>query len=221
MTAAVIPIKNTRHCKNRLSGTATAAQRQRLSLDMLRDMLVCLGSCAELDALYVVTDDQGVKTLIAAEYPDVLLIEGTFSLNEAANAAAARLRGDGFDRMLFLHGDLPLITPEDIRQVAQLAAGGNTVLLADKKGTGTNGLSVPLEADLQPCFGPGSLARHMDQCRQKNLPVRLMMEGTTSLDIDLIEDLHMLAGQSRALRSVLTARGILTAQRSANNVLLP
>lgn len=211
-TAAVLPLKGTGDAKHRLSGVATQPQRGRLSLAMLADMLDCLAQCEGVARRYVVTDDPQAQQLLREDFPEVWLLAGDYSLNGAAAAAAAALVEAGFQRMLFLHGDLPLITPAEVADILEAAPARGALLLGDKTGEGTNGLVLSPPNVMPAAFGPGSLARHLQICQRLELPARLMSGGNAAMDIDEEEDLRMLAGQAGRLRSAAVARSILAAQ---------
>lgn len=210
-TAAVLPVKDTRNAKLRLSGIASPAQRGSLCLAMLADMLRCLGHCAAIAQTYVVTGDAQVRRLLAEEFPAAELLWGEYTLNGAAEAAAKALADAGYGRMLFLHGDLPMVTPADVETALSAAPAYGALLLGDWTGEGTNGLVLSPPQVLPPAFGIGSLARHQENAKALGIPVRMAAEGNFARDIDTTEDLALLARQ-RHLQSAEVARDILSSR---------
>src|SRR5262249_5504665 len=55
---AVVPVKDTRHAKQRLAGVLDAARRRELALAMLEDVLAALAGVPELAGILVVTLDR-------------------------------------------------------------------------------------------------------------------------------------------------------------------
>ena len=69
-------------------------------------------------------------------------------------------------------------------------------LIADKTGTGTNGILLPAAAARGFAFGEASLARHAQRFGAAGQPVRLWRDAGLALDIDTPDDLS--AWQRRA-----------------------
>src|SRR3546814_2288363 len=61
--------------------------------------------------------------------------------------------------MIFIHGDLPLLVPEEIEALIQ-AAGGGCALAPDRHGSGTNAIALMAAAPFEFAFGENSLALH-------------------------------------------------------------
>lgn len=82
-------------------------------------------------------------------------------LNGALSAAAATFPRD--DVVAVILGDLPCVTPEDIRRLLLVAgrelAGHESVVVPDADGTGTAVL-ISRAGVLRPAFGPGSRQAH-------------------------------------------------------------
>src|SRR3546814_6871584 len=65
-------------------------------------------------------------------------------LNEELTAFRTR---EPAQSMIFIHGDLPLLVPEEIEALIQ-AAGGGCALAPDRHGSGTNAIALMAAAPL-------------------------------------------------------------------------
>lgn len=191
MTALAIPVKGLFQVKTRLSGLCTPEERQRLCLDMLRHMLRVAGECPLLDTVMVVSPEERLRALLAAEFPKARFVPEAGGLNQAARAASRVLAEEGYSTMLFALGDLPLLTAGEMGQAVAMGRRHPLVLLPDRHGTGTNGM-VLSPPDCLPAFsfGAGSLAAHLAAARDLGLaPVQLRLPGF-GWDVDTPEDLQ-------------------------------
>ena len=108
MIAAAVPMKPFAQAKQRLSGVLGPADRQRLVLAMLGDVLAALRDTPEVGRTFVVTADPEVAAF-AARFGAIHIPEGTTTgLNGAVEAAAAHLEAQGATTMIVLPGDVPV-----------------------------------------------------------------------------------------------------------------
>src|SRR5207248_2686635 len=63
---------------------------------------------------------------------------------------------------LVIHADLPLVGPDDVEALLA-AAGGGGAIAPDRHGTGVNAVALDAGVSIEFRFGPGSLARHLEQ----------------------------------------------------------
>jgi 2-phospho-L-lactate guanylyltransferase (CobY/MobA/RfbA family) len=115
------------------------------------------------------------------------------------------LAGGGRD-ILLVHGDLPLLTPDDVSAVldARRELSG-LVIGCDRHGAGTNLLcfnaaSVPVFS-----FGAGSCAAHFAAATGRGIPVSVVNREGIGLDVDEPEDLAALLRQLGRISSGRTA----------------
>jgi 2-phospho-L-lactate guanylyltransferase len=95
---------------------------------------------------------------------------------------------------LIVPADLPLITPEDIRAMLDLAKNPPVVVIApDRRQTGTNALLVFPAGLIEYDFGPDSFERHCDRARKAGARLEIFDLPSMALDVDLPEDLNMIA----------------------------
>jgi 2-phospho-L-lactate guanylyltransferase len=192
---AVVPVKDTRHAKQRLAGVLSRAQRQELALAMLEDVLAALAPVGELAGILVVTVDPAAAAM-AARYRARVVGDGACDGHTGAVAAAARQLGR--DGMLALPGDIPLVEPDDIRQLvsshrdaAQRGARAFAIAPArDERGSNAVLCSPAIAVPLR--FGEDSFFPHLAAARSCGIEPELMRLPNIALDIDTPDDLARL-----------------------------
>jgi len=188
-TAAVLPIKRFDAAKQRLD----LDERAGVMREMAAGVLAAL-QASSLDAVLVVTADAEARALAEAHGAEVVE-EGELRGHSAAAAlgvrAALRRRAT---TVLLVAGDCPLLTASDLDDL--LAAHGATpgvVVLADRHGTGTNGLLLTPPDVIDPAFGPGSCERHAGLAAAAGVPCTVDHRVAFALDVDTLDDLAAVA----------------------------
>lgn len=192
--AAVVPVNTLGRGKSRLAGVLSARGRGRLALWLLERVCEAVSRSGAVERLAVVSPDAAVLRWAAAR--------GVEAIEQRAgdlNAAAAQGRdwalAQAADALLVLLGDLPLLAPEDVWALCDLAAElrndgdadaarGALVLAPDRTGQGTNGLVLAPPSDVPFAFGAGSYARHAALARERALAAGLYISPRTAFDVD-------------------------------------
>ena len=173
-----VPLKPFDAAKGRLSGVLDATDRRDLAMrtatHVVRTCHTAHGTVA------VVTADPEVASWAMAEGCAVIADPGG-GLDAAAAAAVAEADGG---RWCIVHGDLPLVSPNDIARVVDGAGTGAAVLAPSIDG-GTN-----LFAAAEPiafAYGRSSFTRHLRATA--HLDRKVVVTSGTVLDIDNPTDL--------------------------------
>jgi 2-phospho-L-lactate/phosphoenolpyruvate guanylyltransferase len=116
----------------------------------------------------------------------------------AASIGIRYALASGFERVLLVPGDTPLLDPGEVAEL--LARGDSVSIVPDRHGTGTNALVLAPPDAIEPSFGPGSRARHVAAAEAAGLPHAVEEVPTLMLDVDTGEDLAVLAGKLEARR---------------------
>jgi len=157
---AVVPVKHFAVAKSRLE-PGVEGKRSALARAFAADTVTALRTVPEVRIVVVVTDDQ-----LAAESvqgPGVAVLEEPVpgGLNRAVTAGIAWVRTHHHDAAVaVISADLPALRPQDVSTVLGLAAAHPSAVVADREGTGTTVLTALPGTDIEPRFGPGSLALH-------------------------------------------------------------
>lgn len=194
-TSAVIPIKQLENAKQRLSDSLSSSERRALFTAMVEDVLTAVEACTLIDQIVVVTDDDAVASLAGA-YGAVIWPEpDSPGLIEAVTAAGERLAEEGFDCMVFLPGDVPLVTVDELEVVLTGFGGRNhsemLIVPASDLG-GSNCLAVSPPDCMTFGFGTDSFRRHLRIARDKGLDPQVAKLPGLGLDIDTPGDLREL-----------------------------
>jgi 2-phospho-L-lactate guanylyltransferase len=169
----------------------TQEQRSRLVLTMLHHVLCTLQESGSLEQISVVSPDERVLTSVRI-WGAQPVAEEQHGHNPALQAAAARELAAGTTALLTISADLPLLRPEDIRNMLEASQRHDVVLAPSQDGTGTNAILVRPPLALPYVFGIHSLQRYLEEARQHHLSVTLYKSPGTAFDIDTIEDVTTL-----------------------------
>jgi 2-phospho-L-lactate guanylyltransferase len=189
-TLAILPVKSLGAAKQRLGPALGSGSRQALAQAMFADVLGSLRRVAGLDTVAVVTADPVAGA--AARGGRVLVLRDTA---EAGQSAAASIGisyalAEGFERVLLVPGDTPLLDPDEVAEL--LAASRSVSIVPDRHGTGTNALVLAPPDAIEPSFGPGSLKRHVTAAAAAGVPDAVEEIPTLMLDVDTSADLSAL-----------------------------
>src|SRR4051794_35446848 len=137
-TAAILPVKSFGAAKQRLGSLLGAGSRHALAQAMFQDVLASLRKVEAIERIVIVASEPSVE--FAAD-EQIVLIEDELQDGQSP-AALTGIRwavASGFDRVLLVPGDTPLLAPVEVD--ALLAdAPEEVVIIPDRHGTGTNGL---------------------------------------------------------------------------------
>lgn len=211
-TLAILPVKSFGAAKQRLAPALPGGPRQALAQAMLSDVLDSLGRISGLDEVVVVTADQEAGS--AARNAGAQVVEDTEQAGQspAAEVGIRYAQARGFERILLVPGDTPLLDPGEVDALLQRTAAEQlgVVVVPDRHGEGTNALLLRPPDAIQPSFGPGSLARHVDAATAAGVVASVEQVPTLMLDIDTGDDLNELirvlegsGGQAPATRDAL------------------
>lgn len=183
----VIPMKSLSKAKSRLIPYLERNRRERLVLNMLRQVIgAAIGLTEQVRVIGFDPTIQDVATNEgAAWYPE----EGT-DVNESLRLAFQQIWKVG-KTPLFLPGDLPFIQREDVEElIATAPRGKNGVLSPARAHGGTNAILIPQPSAFRPQLGPGSFHRHLEQATSLGLKVAIHFSPGLALDLDTWEDLQ-------------------------------
>ena len=190
MTYVVIPAKDFHHAKQRLAALLRPHERSALARATLTDSLTACVRAEGLAGVGVVTCDPDVAELAESLNAEVLWEA------EARGQSAAVARGGreclrrGVPAMLTMPGDIPLLTPADVEELASTAQSAQSALLVpNRDDTGTNALLLTPPDCLPVAFGDDSFRRHLRLCAERSLSVEVRRMPRVALDIDTPDDL--------------------------------
>jgi 2-phospho-L-lactate guanylyltransferase len=193
-TLAVVPIKTLGNAKQRLGEALERGSRRSLVQAMFSDVLGALRRTQSVDAIAVVTDDVVAESLARGDGVAVLPDGHEAGQSHATEIGITYASEHGFDRVLLVPGDTPLLDPVELEEMLARCARDSigVAIVPDRHGTGTNALVIDPPGSFAPSFGPDSLERHLASARDTGLVHRVENVPSLALDVDTPADLSAL-----------------------------
>ena len=116
-----------------------------------------------------------------------------------AQAHAAR---QGLRVFATIPGDVPCVTPDEVRALVRAAASSPSAVFApSRSGLGTNGVALSPPAVMPLTFGEPSFEQHLAAARRRGLTPRVLDLPGLGLDIDARDDLGALLAEGAETES--------------------
>jgi 2-phospho-L-lactate/phosphoenolpyruvate guanylyltransferase len=209
-TAAILPVKRFDQAKQRLGEALGASTRATLAAAMSADVLAQIQRATSLDEIFVVSGEPAVQKLATEAGATLIDDPAEKGQSQATLSGLARAAAKGYERALLVPGDCPLVDPGEVDLLVR-GSEEEVVIVPDRHDTGTNALLLDPSGSFEPKFGPGSLARHVEQAQSRGLRHVVTTVPSLGLDVDTGDDLEQLI---RALDSVhgraSRTRGVLS-----------
>ena len=199
---AVVPVKDTRTAKQRLSPVLDQKRRTLLARAMLEDVLVALRGATRLAGLVAVTADPVAAELTRGYGGRVMFGGGEDGQTAAMRYAMRALAAEGCRALLTLPIDIPLVTPQEIDAViAASVRDPDFVIVPAHDREGSNAILCRPPECVPLSFGNHSFAPHLETARQHGVePLILELPGI-GLDIDNPADLEAFLAISSSTRT--------------------
>src|SRR5918992_5266200 len=186
-TLAILPVKSFNAAKQRLAGLLGAGSRQALAQAMFSDVLSSLRHVPGLDGVVVVTSDRVAESAALGKRVQVLRDTEQAGQSEATLIGIRYAQAAGYERVLLVPGDTPLVDSRDVGRL--LALDTPVAIVPDRRGTGTNALLLAPPDAIAPSFGPGSFVRHVAAAREAGVEHVVERISGLMFDIDTPDDL--------------------------------
>jgi 2-phospho-L-lactate guanylyltransferase len=186
-TRIIVPHRGLSVAKTRLAPVLDPDERIELARTLLRSVLAVVRQAVD-DAVVIspAADLEPIITEVGAR----LVVQRGMGLNQGLDQARGEAVADGIWTLGVLHGDLPNLTPDDVRALLDAVAGDRGVAIApDRAGAGTNGMALRSPDVIGFRFGPGSFAAHLAQARDAGLSPVIVQRPGLAFDLDTPEDL--------------------------------
>ncbi|MCJ7660270.1 MAG: 2-phospho-L-lactate guanylyltransferase, partial [Anaerolineales bacterium] len=167
-------------------------ERNDLNRRLLTHTLETLNAIPEIEQILVISRDQAALSLAREHGARTVLENGAPELNVALARATIVAKNYATRGLLIVPADLPLISPEDVIAMLDIAVDPPVVVLApDHRRQGTNALLVCPIGLIEYDFGPGSFQRHCERALQAGARLEILELPSLALDMDMPEDLEM------------------------------
>lgn len=185
MVVAVVPLKNLKMAKSRLSNILAEGERQELVLAMFDDVLVSLKESHFIEKIFLVADkyfnpvtDVQMITEIKNRGYDEAIIEAL--KDSRVNQAQA---------MLILPADLPLVSRDELNTLIRDQEDRSIRIAGARDQDGTNALVMKPPSLLATSFGVGSFERHKRLAKALSVKIEEINLPGLSFDVDTEKDL--------------------------------
>ena len=186
-TRLIVPHRGLASAKTRLATVLDAGERMALAERLLASVLHAARDA--VGDVVVITPAPELGPLVEAAGARVVVQRG-MGLNRGLDQARAAAIDDGIELLGVLHGDLPNLTPDDVRALLAAAAEPRGVAIAsDRAGTGTNGLALRPPEIIGFRFGIGSLAAHREEALAAGVEPSVVRRDGLAFDLDTPQDL--------------------------------
>lgn len=187
---AIVPVKPLRLGKSRLSGVLSDDERTALNRMFLENTLRVLQQTPAVSQTLVVSRDPAALAIAREFGARTVLEDGSPDLNRALRRATLLARAFATRGVFILPADLPLLTPEDLKDFFSHACDKNCVTIApDRHQDGTNALLILPGGLIDYIYGAGSFQRHCQAARSAGAQLKIVHNPRLALDLDTPDDL--------------------------------
>lgn len=184
-TRIIVPHRGLAASKTRLAPVLDAAEREALAERLLRRVLSVV---VQVAPVVVISPAAELGPLVRGTGA-TLEVQRGLGLNAGLEQARAQALADGVLTLAVLHGDLPILEPDDVRALLDAVPPRGVAIGPDVNGQGTNALAMR-PADAIPFrFGIGSCAAHRAEARLADLPFVIVDRAGLAFDLDTPADL--------------------------------
>jgi 2-phospho-L-lactate guanylyltransferase len=145
---------------------------------------------------------------------DVLIEESQTSESASVDWASRILSERGFDTVMRLPADLPLVRAEVIDELLSIDFDSpGALVVPSREGTGTNAIIRTPPALFPSRFGPNSLALHKQEAARVGVECVIVNNARIALDIDESEDVELLLEEGGGTRALAALREMNVLER--------
>lgn len=192
-TFAILPVKSFAAAKTRLAADLGVPQPELAEEMAARVLRELCGSSVE--RVLVVTRERRVMDLADEAGAEIVEEAELHGHSAAAVLGIRRALELGAERVLLAAGDCPLLTAAAVDALLARHTGPGVVILADRHGTGTNGLLLCPPTAIPPAFGMGSRERHAELAYRAGVPWVVEDVPAFAFDVDTADDLAAIDDQ--------------------------
>jgi 2-phospho-L-lactate guanylyltransferase len=194
MRALLLPIKDLRQAKQRLTPFLNPEERFALAQAMLADTIRAVRGVQKADKIFVVTNYDPAMQAAQENGWELLREDRQISESFSVDYASMQCAKRGVTALLRLPLDVPLVQSSDIDELLALdCTAPALVIVPSRDGTGTNAILRTPPTLFPSHFGSGSFAKHCDEARRASAEVFVRRNARLEMDVDDEADLRALA----------------------------
>ena len=193
MRALLLPVKDLRNAKKRLTGVLTPEERFALAGAMLADTMRAVRGVRCAEKVFIVTNYEPAMQLAEENRWEILREEQQISESHSVDTASQLCEEKGVTGLLRLPLDLPLIQSNDIDELLTVECPSPAlVIVPSRDGTGTNAMLRTPPTLFPSHFGNGSFAKHLAEAESVHAQVIVRRNSRLEMDVDDEADLRAL-----------------------------
>ena len=191
MTVGVIvPVKPLIRSKSRLRKELNKEHRNRMTLQMLQDVISTITSTSGIDECVVVSNDKNILKRIRSFNVIPLIEDRVEGVNVAVQKGNEYFLERGFSSTIVIPADLPLLKPNDLRLLIRTGSTTRCVVIApSRKFDGTNALFRNPPNVIGTRFDHDSFRSHCIEAKRGNVKLRINFTHGFMMDVDTPGDL--------------------------------
>ena len=217
MKALLIPIKDPTHAKTRLAELLSEDERRRLAWAMFEDVSRAIVNACKPDRVVMVSSFTPAIERARSLGWDVLIEVSQISESASVDWASRMLSERGFDTVMRLPADLPLVRTEDIDELLSIELDSpGALLVPSREGTGTNAIIRTPPALFSSRFGQNSLALHQQEATRVGVECVVVNNARIALDIDEPADVELLLEEAGGTQAFAALREMNAFERLRN-----
>jgi 2-phospho-L-lactate guanylyltransferase len=191
--ALLLPVKDLRNAKQRLSAILAPEERFALAHAMLADTIRAVRGIQCADRIFVITNYEPMVAATEQNGWELLREETQISESASVDFASRLCAEKGIAALLRLPLDLPLVQPADIDDLLVTEGAAPTVVMVPSRdGTGTNAILRTPPTLFPSHFGPNSFAKHCHEAEQASAKIIVRRNERLEMDVDDESDLRAL-----------------------------
>ncbi|HET8921554.1 MAG TPA: 2-phospho-L-lactate guanylyltransferase [Candidatus Acidoferrum sp.] len=193
MRALLLPIKDLKYAKKRLTGVLTPEKRFGLADAMLKDTFHAVQCVRGAEKIFVITNYEPAMRVAEENGWEILREERQISESDSVDAASKICEERGVSGLLRVPLDVPLVQAGDIDDLLAIECEEPAlVIVPSRDGLGTNAI-LRMPPTLFPShFGEGSFAKHVGEAERLGARVILRKNVRLEMDVDDESDLRIL-----------------------------
>ena len=200
-SVAIIPVREFEDTKLRLQTILAPKQRGELTKKLLQGVLSAIEASCISRAAVVATDQDLVRRTHKASQKTQIIQESIHhgGVNSAMRDGLSIISGQGYDSVLLMPSDLPLITAEAVNKVLELLDRYDLLINPARKLDGTSLLAFNLSKQAIPLhYDDDSFRQHVEEAKRLGLHFRILNMIEFSYDVDSTEDIESLMKRTHA-----------------------
>lgn len=205
MRALLLPVKDLKNAKKRLTGVLTPEERFGLAEAMLADTIRAVRGVKRAEKIFVATNYEPVMNL-AEEYGwEIIRETQQISESDSVDAASRICELHGVTGLLRVPLDLPLLRSNDVDDLLAVDCEAPAlVIVPSRDGTGTNAMLRARPTLFPSHFGNGSFEKHLAEAEKAG--ARIIVQRNPRLEMDLDDESDLLALLTHDLGETETGR---------------